>query len=100
APPTTYTLYLHDALPISTVTACTVGTDEVGEDRIFRIKVGEHDLALFILCFPVMVCYRFPSRIEDDTDRQEHHGSCYRTFFPVRSEEHTSELQSRFDLVC
>src|SRR5438067_9121793 len=32
---------------------------------------------------------------------QHHHGSCVaRGAFRMRSEEHTSELQSRFDLVC
>src|SRR5699024_12646630 len=35
-------------------------------------------------------------KYEKETQRHETTGHCY----PARSEEHTSELQSRFDLVC
>src|SRR5207247_8379546 len=83
-PPTTYTLSLHDALPISAArrterrsppeTSWTVGASgkTVGSSgptafappmRFFHIFLGRH-------------CCR------------------------IRSEEHTSELQSRVDLVC
>src|SRR5207249_10640594 len=66
APPETYTLSLHDALPI----------------------LGQH-----FLTDP-----RILSRIVDALDLE--HGETVIEIGPGRSEEHTSELQSRFDLVC
>src|SRR5699024_12106363 len=75
APPVFYTLSLHDALPIC-VRSCderAEGTDERSEQRPGVTDGGDGRLG------------------EGDRHRLEP-GS--------RSEEHTSELQSRFDLVC
>src|SRR5438067_9125276 len=61
----TYTLSLHDALPISNPRAAPARSAGIGSNR--------HSTAVMNASVP--------------SD-------------PVRSEEHTSELQSRFDLVC
>src|SRR5437868_8900044 len=70
-PPTeTYTLSLHDALPISRKRGATETEDwMLGED----LKTDEKEVAEHMMLV--------------DLGRN-------------RSEEHTSELQSRFDLVC
>src|SRR5207249_11812411 len=97
--PTTYSdpLSLHDALPISTrdrpqspnvrssPRACPAGSDG-----------------------SVLACLSKCQRATSADDCLRHaarvHGVHYRTVRPqlpaTRSEEHTSELQSRFDLVC
>src|SRR5699024_12726560 len=75
-----YTLSLHDALPISPAGTKRVGVlgakgrDEVGQ-QLTQLPCGHHVL----------------------TDIGP--GQC-RSVRDGRSEEHTSELQSRFDLVC
>src|SRR5699024_11272508 len=80
-----YTLSLHDALPISFQTVPTVqfstSTPEVQTQQIPKIETLEQT-------------QNFESDIELDKIianliRQQE-----------RSEEHTSELQSRFDIVC
>src|SRR5699024_12576336 len=80
-PPTThiYTLSLHDALPIS----CLIGEPGVGKTAVaegLAIRIAQG---------------RVPARLQDK--------EIYLldlTALVARSEEHTSELQSRFDLVC
>src|SRR5437868_9531185 len=67
-----YTLSLHDALPI-----CN-GREREGKRRR-RAKASGHTS-----CYPVEGCVGFTAT-----------GTVFR-----RSEEHTSELQSRFDVVC
>src|SRR5438874_5476787 len=78
APPTTeiYTLSLHDALPIF--------RDD--RDDLLAADAGSADLAASNASLPA-VCA--PSRCLAN-----------RRIRPGRSEEHTSELQSRRDLVC
>src|SRR5699024_12767012 len=76
-----YTLSLHDALPI-----CLFSTLSICSRRVVICGIR-------FCCFLVWsVCCmaRFFLRILEQKDS--------RTF--QRSEEHTSELQSRFDLVC
>src|SRR5206468_12773040 len=81
APPEIYTLSLHDALPISSATA--------------RIRTRA-------------ATSRFPSRVSRSssaTDSASVSASSSTEELlkrppPQRSEEHTSELQSRSDLVC
>src|SRR5438067_9075015 len=71
APTEIYTLSLHDALPIS------------ADDRLLAVAgTGDQDVA------------RLPRDCERNLDAPR---DSART---GRSEEHTSELQSRFDLVC
>src|SRR5207249_11615122 len=69
APPETYTLSLHDALPISGRRRWPVPQRMPDERRGHAVVAEERFL-----------------------ERQDHR--------EARSEEHTSELQSRFDLVC
>src|SRR5699024_12811642 len=80
APPETYPLSLHDALPISChrrrprtpARPCRADSRRAGMCRRLRICAA--------------------ARWRPDTGRESERRS--------RSEEHTSELQSRFDLVC
>src|SRR5690349_24031539 len=71
-----YTLSLHDALPI------LAQLDDLG-------MVADHDLARF--------CRR---DIGEQRRPINTHGGMMSAGPPGRSEEHTSELQSRRDLVC
>src|SRR5207249_11932551 len=81
ATPHTYTLSLHDALPISVPLATYVQAVQL--QSIANLHVTQDDL---VRAFAHMVIPR-------ETLAQ---------LGPAvnRSEEHTSELQSRFDLVC
>src|SRR5699024_12796329 len=81
-PPTTalYTLSLHDALPICPETATVFRDGKETEVHPSEISVGE--------IFVVKAGEKLP------LDGIVTEGKCN------RSEEHTSELQSRFDLVC
>src|SRR5207248_10467639 len=78
APTQIYTLSLHDALPISRIAASSSGRSE-------RMSTTSHDTS-------TMSCRsaRRESRAREATSRCS----------PTRSEEHTSELQSPYDLVC
>src|SRR5437867_10189493 len=75
-PPPISTLSLHDALPISLAEEEVAGVDDL-LDLAERLRVGLADLA------------------RDDAGEREI-GKPY----AERSEEHTSELQSPYDLVC
>src|SRR5437868_11480815 len=68
-----YTLSLHDALPICLRQQC----------RYFQ---GQSVVT-------------FIARTVERSDQYQS-DECIDHFVPLRSEEHTSELQSRFDLVC
>src|SRR5206468_9254487 len=88
SPTDIYTLSLHDALPISFLDEPHRISDRLLVRRLVRTErhVGDHDR---------------PLRAPGDPLRHEHdlvqgHGD--RRL--ARSEEHTSELQSRSDLVC
>src|SRR5207249_9612215 len=74
-----YTLSLHDALPISV--HLTHSADRSGIGRLAPGNKRSITNCVF-----------------------KHHIACRRSYVsekrPIRSEEHTSELQSRFDLVC
>src|SRR5699024_12679484 len=84
-PPTTsliYTLSLHDALPI------------------YSIKLTS-DVSAHAILLPKLIS----KSAENILERKRFDELSSETQFPVardrtRSEEHTSELQSRFDLVC
>src|SRR5690606_40282404 len=89
--PTTHlsALSLHDALPISAYLAPTDALEDAFHD------VRDHQSAFLTamrLAFEAMLARFDPGRLQDDFDRQLKKGS--------RSEEHTSELQSRENLVC
>src|SRR5699024_12544652 len=76
APPDVYTLSLHDALPISPY------------DRIGNLGIQGHLLP---------VTLPDDGRYDETDERQV---TANDEINGMRSEEHTSELQSRFDLVC
>src|SRR5207249_12076816 len=85
--PTTvfYTLSLHDALPIS------------------RLKVGDRVVVPFtIACGRCFFCERQLWSLCDNSNPNAWMAEKLYGFSGsgLRSEEHTSELQSRFDLVC
>src|SRR5690606_41981443 len=93
-----YTLSLHDALPI-----CSSKLSETAPTNIPCVKVEileagirlsncvdiEVDLSLRFIVILCRFCNTFPNR----SDR-------LLAVSPTRSEEHTSELQSRENLVC
>src|SRR5689334_23412381 len=85
APATThiYTLSLHDALPISCAVVCALASGCGAPDR-YEVAIGHNLRATSASCCARSVCVVAI-------------GSCGAT---IRSEEHTSELQSQFHLVC
>src|SRR5207249_12311191 len=92
APPAAYTLSLHDALPISGAE----GVVDVRHRHHARLDrdIGGGQLARIAAAVELLVM-----RVGDDRDAVQvlRPGDLAQK---VRSEEHTSELQSRFDLVC
>src|SRR5699024_11793568 len=92
APPELYVLSLHDALPISEK---LVGQGDglflpMGAGKPIRVQgswVGENEVRAIVKHVTEQLQ---PQYREDVTAPQA----------APRSEEHTSELQSRFDLVC
>src|SRR5207249_5151655 len=93
-PPTTesYTLSLHDALPIFEGILSRVGPLSAERVEIMG-ALGR------VLAEPIVSRATIPPWPNSSMDgyavrAQDTNGE------PVRSEEHTSELQSRFDLVC
>src|SRR5699024_12316044 len=86
APPAIYTLALHDALPISRDTG---GEFPVGSYRMDTSPKNSDSSA------PERSdSSAAPIAVDEETVEQRDER------FTRRSEEHTSELQSRFDLVC
>src|SRR5207249_12317545 len=89
ATPKISTLSLHDALPISVKVLIDAGADvkkaavDGSDPLIVAIQNGHADIALVLL----------------DHGADPNHANL-KGWTPLRSEEHTSELQSRFDLVC
>src|SRR5206468_12947995 len=96
-PPLTHTLSLHDALPISTDSGKSwthAGLEDTG--RIGRIVVHPSNPDIAFVCALGRTTGPQQERgVYRTTDRGQH---WERVLF--RSEEHTSELQSRSDLVC
>src|SRR5699024_12410679 len=90
APPVLYTLSLHDALPISPMpralrysSSCKL----MWAARTSSLAFPAISLSTRGTTPPSMICLAI---------WRKHLGATC----PSRSEEHTSELQSRFDLVC
>src|SRR5699024_12529267 len=77
-----YTLSLHDALPIY--------HDQLGD----TVTIGLSDFSAYITD-ETIACY-----IESVTLYYDCALTRQGIMLQIRSEEHTSELQSRFDLVC
>src|SRR5207249_10841664 len=95
-----YTLSLHDALPISRELAATLSFGRFlslsGRPRLIRRETLKHSFSRYA------AQYRTPSPVDVMLAPRSRHPqpSSVRIVFPRlrRSEEHTSELQSRFDL--
>src|SRR5699024_12877203 len=97
APPTTalYSLSLHDALPIS-VAETVGGQGEEGAEG-HRVPVDEEDA----LVVGVTRTHEEKSPMSPPASPPARLWQARPMNDPMpRSEEHTSELQSRFDLVC
>src|SRR5699024_11441227 len=94
APISLYSLSLHDALPISRgrYEQCCISEDLlVGFDsgRVLRVPFGAP------ICWRTGLVPPLPNVVRLGCEPMGGH-----TWMLRRSEEHTSELQSRFDLVC
>src|SRR5207249_12274317 len=94
-PPALYTLSLHDALPIlapkSEATALSRSSSELG-----RVAAATPSAT------PMVVDSTSAVAVSNSVARKRVRTSpsTARFIHNERSEEHTSELQSRFDLVC
>src|SRR5207249_12009500 len=87
-----YTLSLHDALPISEhPLAVRVGKAAHHEAQLVRKLLIQRCLIVQVDVFMIVGIVR---------DKGRHFIDELGPVGEVRSEEHTSELQSRFDLVC
>src|SRR5207249_10447251 len=97
-PPTQlYTLSLHDALPISTVASLLLDRSP------FLAPYRPHlENASLLLSFQTVAEMRFGALKANWGEERKRDLESFFTAFDVviRSEEHTSELQSRFDFVC
>src|SRR3712207_7089511 len=93
-----YTLSLHDALPISGKTSCAL-------KKMVETFYGEGDTQILLLSYTNRavdeICKAVASIApEVDFIRVGSELACEETYREHRSEEHTSELQSRQYLVC
>src|SRR5699024_12112413 len=93
---TLYSLSLHDALPI---------LRKALEQRLDGIELQVKDLRALMPEISERLNQRLRERLADlaqpvEPGRLEQELVLQLTRADVRSEEHTSELQSRFDLVC
>src|SRR5206468_11898973 len=91
-----YTLSLHDALPIYTSFAEFLCRIRMGDERAAAELVSRYEPALRLEIRMRMTDPRL-RRLLEPADLCQ---SVLKSFFVRRSEEHTSELQSRSDLVC
>src|SRR5689334_7293050 len=92
-----YTLYLHDALPISLTRACLETGRDVVLDKPFATSVAEaRELAALAQKTGRFLTVYQERRLDGDFLTLEEMISRGE----LRSEEHTSELQSQFHLVC
>src|SRR5207249_12154324 len=92
-----YTLSLHDALPIF--------FEQAGEGTVFLAEVSElpprgQEALLRLLERHEIVRLSSTTVIPSHARCIASTSTDLRARIPARSEEHTSELQSRFDLVC
>src|SRR5699024_12238348 len=90
----TYTFSLHDALPISS---------RLYKERFqFGANFGQsaNALAASRSFFRTYITSFAASTVHSGKGRSSRVKSVGAFRYPSRSEEHTSELQSRFDLVC
>src|SRR5207247_5176243 len=86
-----YTLSLHDALPISFTGLVRIGNADSLSSLVSLVKAGSERFLLGA----GLSAFNLAKRPLDEMFRRNHSSARY-----FRSEEHTSELQSRVDLVC
>src|SRR5207249_11899615 len=100
-PPTThhYTLSLHDALPIWRVRHSLRRVRLPHSHGCRERKSNDDNCRAPLLPLPVWREVRETPAFRASYKAGGNEGG-RGTDFPARSEEHTSELQSRFDLVC
>src|SRR5206468_10494776 len=93
-----YTLSLHDALPISTSDKISLYALAAAESAIrdAHLELEHEDLARV----GIAVGTSLGGVISQEAAYHEIIGKNKTRLSPFRSEEHTSELQSRSDLVC
>src|SRR5699024_12369973 len=92
APPSVlYTLSLHDALPISSI-------------NFLYLRLNSSS---FFISFSLLISYNISCVLPTANDGittvpclSNVSATIFKNISALRSEEHTSELQSRFDLVC
>src|SRR5690606_41800746 len=90
-----YTLYLHDALPIFKLRKA----DLEGKKGAFGKKIKGNSLDDMLLCLPIYAQNGVKEKQTEFPDWKKYYIRANREFYK-RSEEHTSELQSRENLVC
>src|SRR5207249_11895822 len=94
----TYTLSLHDALPISSLGEIeTLGVLAGGLDAVLERPLDE---ARFLAALQEVLARRKLLTSSSIRDIAQTISNREPSVELARSEEHTSELQSRFDLVC
>src|SRR5690606_41859669 len=97
SPPTPLsTLSLHDALPIFMAVHVKAEEPLLANERLDARRIGKHHLDLDPEVLPHPIDETVRLRVEAARIEREH---AERTP-ALRSEEHTSELQSRENLVC
>src|SRR5205085_5462083 len=97
ARPATYTLSLHDALPISERCIARRILTEIGLERVHRLLHDRPAEAAFVQAGPAGLG-RLRNRLAALFQENQEHAIGLAEF--LRSEEHTSELQSQSKLVC
>src|SRR5699024_12784528 len=93
----TYTLSLHDALPILQKLQENTATFDFDIFKNFRIQPS--DIQTGVQC-PACGALTMIWKRENWRCSTCQRAASYAHHQALRSEEHTSELQSRFDLVC
>src|SRR5207249_5241503 len=99
-PPASYTLSLHDALPIFMDAIEEVsGSSQHGPKNVRFVLLGPIALEAWL---PEATSRNRILKLYEQATRQlaENRQARFVGLTWLRSEEHTSELQSRFDLVC
>src|SRR5206468_8511872 len=92
-----YTLSLHDALPISKRSISFSGASHESERSGSQRSAEVHEEGFRVGSGRALVPGLRGLRYSDPTRNPS---SCTSALLWLRSEEHTSELQSRSDLVC
>src|SRR5207248_11551553 len=97
SPSTTYTLSLHDALPICCDASGRRSAKRVSSSPIPCERSARSSSAFTSTRASCALCIAVSTRRDSD---RAHQRSGEQLVHTSRSEEHTSELQSPYDLVC